>query len=129
MTERLDERAAKKVAGPAWEPLRATFHEASRILLSVSPKTVSELTTIYVKFCVSTARRDVFAVAWLKNSKQLVFGFSLPEEAEAPELGPAPQGMTYKGLTKYLTVRPGDSLPVAFADWARLAYETVAGAG
>ncbi len=91
--------------------------------------TTSELTTIYVKFCVSAARRDVYAVAWLKTSKQLVFGFSLSEDAEAPELGPAPKGMAYKGLTRYLTMQPGESLPGAFPDWARLAYETVAGAG
>ena len=125
MIERLDEKAVQRVSGPAWEALRAVFFDASRVLLAVSPAATSELTTIYVKFCVSAAKKDVYAVVWLKNSKQIIVGLALPEEVDSPLLGPPPQGTQYKGLTKYLTIRPGGAIPDALADWARFAFTSV----
>jgi hypothetical protein len=127
MVERLDEEAVKRVSGPSWELLRAAFFDASRVLLAVCPEATSELTTIYVKFCVSTAKKAVYAVVWLKNSKQIVIGLSLPEEVESPRLGPPPQGTKYKGLTKYLTIRPDELIPKEFAAWARLAFSAAQG--
>jgi hypothetical protein len=127
MIERLDEKAVARVSGPAWEALRAAFFDASQVLLAVSPEATSELTTIYVKFCVSAAKKDVYAVVWLKNSKQIIIGLSLPEEVESPLLGPPPQGTQYKGLTKYLTIRPGEAVPDAFGDWTRLAFIAISG--
>ena len=85
--------------------------------------TTSEFTTIYLKFCGGTMRTEVYAVVWLKTSKQLVIGLSLPETVESPRLSPPPHGMKYKGLTKYLTLSAGDTLPDSFADWAKLAFE------
>src|SRR3954451_7993504 len=107
--DRLDERAVKRVQGAAWDALRGTIFETSRILLSVSPDATSELTTIYVKFMAS--KTTVYAVAWVKSSKELVIGLSLPDGAESPSLMTAPTGMTYKGLTKYLRLLPGDAIP------------------
>jgi hypothetical protein len=127
MVERLDQRAIEKMSGPSWEPLRPIFFDTSLVLLAVSPEAMSELTTIYVKFFISTARRDVYAVVWLKNSKQIVIGLSLPDEVESAHLCPPPQGMKYRGLTKYLTLRPGEEIPDELADWARLAHACTLG--
>lgn len=125
-TDRLDEKALQRVSGPAWEVLRPVFVQASRSLLSAAPETTSELTTIYVKFCTSSSRMIVFAVIWLKTSKELVVGLSLPEEYQCPELGPGPSGTKYKGLTKYLTIPAGKGLPARFDEWAQLAFLHVA---
>jgi hypothetical protein len=127
MIERLDPKAVERVSGPAWESLKPVFFDLSRVLLSVSPDAASELTTIYVKFCPTAEKNSVFAVVWLKSSKQIVVGLSLPETVESPMLGPAPQGATYKGLTKYLTIRPGEAIPEELGGWAKLSYETAAG--
>lgn len=97
MIERLDEKAVLRVSGPSWEPLRAVFLDVASTLLSPSPETTSELTTIYVKFCCSPANKEVFAVVWLKTSKQIVIGLSLPEEMESPYFGPPPRERNTRG--------------------------------
>jgi hypothetical protein len=122
--ERLDEHAIKRVGGPAWEPLRDAFLRMSETLLNVSAESAGVLTTIYVKYQVSSAPNAcVFAVAWLKNSKNIVLGLALPEDMESPMLGPAPVGMKYKGITKYLTIRPTETLPSELPQWAADAYK------
>jgi hypothetical protein len=125
--DRLDERAVKRVSGPSWAPLRSSFFEASRLLLEVSQDACSELTTIYVKYCVSPSRENIFAVIWLKNSKQIVIGLALPGGLPSSKLGPSPRGTVYRGLTQYLTIGPNEALPAEFAEWARLAYSTASG--
>jgi hypothetical protein len=124
MIERLDTRAIERVSGPSWEALRQSFFEVSRILLAVSADATSELTTIYVKYCTSSVGTQVYAVVWLRTSKEIVIGLSLPGTTESCPLGAPPQGTKYKGLTKYLTVRAGDVIPEQFPDWARLAFLT-----
>jgi hypothetical protein len=126
--ERLDNNAIQRVNGPAWKPLRDTFLRMSETLLSVSGESAGVLTTIYVKYQITGAPNSgVFAVAWLKNSKEIVLGLSLPENLESPQLGPAPVGMKYKGITKYLTIRPTDTLPPQLPQWAVEAYEHAQG--
>ncbi len=122
--ERLSNVAVERVSGPAWESLRQPFLDMSESLLGVAPESVAVLTTIYVKYQLTDSpSSDVFAVVWLKNSKQLVVGLTLPQEVESPLLGAAPTGMKYKGLTKYLIVKPGDTLPPELSSWAKAAYE------
>ena len=120
----LDPKATERVSGPSWDTLRPVFNEASLILLSLSPIVTSELTTIYVKFCPSPANKNVFAVVWIKSSKQIVIGLALPDDFNSPRLSTAPKGFAYKGLTKYLTVPAAGSLPSEFVEWARLAFST-----
>lgn len=120
----LSERARKKVAGPAWNAIRPAFEEINDALLSVSPDSFADLTTVYIKYCVSsdpTAR--VFAVIWVKTSKELVVGLALPDDLEDARLSGAPPGTTYKGLTRYFAIKSGDSVPDSIGDWARSAYE------
>jgi hypothetical protein len=124
MIVRLDAKAVQKVSGPSWAPLKEPFLEISRKLLSVAPDTRAELTTIYVKFCTTPAGIEVYAVAWLKTSKEIVVGMSLPESVDHPRLGNARPGMKYKGLTKYFGVTVDNSVPHELEAWASLAYET-----
>jgi hypothetical protein len=120
----LSDKAVERVSGASWEPLRAAFLDISNKLLDVSPDAVGELTTIYVKYQVNTSpQAKVFAVAWLKTSKQIVVGLALPADYESSELGPAPAGMKYKGITKYFRVEPGGTVPSELPEWAKLAYQ------
>src|SRR5437016_9197636 len=107
----LSERAIERVSGPSWQPLKDAFLDISTKLLSVSPEAAGELTTIYVKYQVSASPQSkVYAVVWLKTSKKIVVGMALPEEFDFPNLGPAPAGMKYKGITKYFEIEPGDDI-------------------
>ena len=122
--ERLSEGVVQRIGGPSWKPLRQTFLDISEILLNAAPNGIGVLTTIYVKYqMTSDSNSGVFAVAWRKTSKQIVLGLALPESYESSLLGPAPIGTKYKGITKYLTIRPGDSLPEELSQWAKSAFE------
>ncbi len=121
--ERLDANAIQRVSGPSWASLREPFFVMSDVLLNVSKEAVAILTTIYVKYQVtSQPTSDVFAVAWLKSSKNIVLGLALPDDADDPMLGSPPKGMTYKGITKYLVIGPGEPIPEQLENWAITAY-------
>jgi hypothetical protein len=120
---RLDPRAIKKVSGPAWVPLRQLFLDMSEALLDVADTTAGSLTTIYVKYQVdSSPSAPVFAVAWIKTSREIVVGLSMPPDDLPDDLFPPIAGMVYPALTGYVVLRPGDSLPKGFRTWARAAY-------
>jgi hypothetical protein len=122
----LSERAKNYVSGPSWEPLRPAYFSICDAFLGLDVQAKGELTTIYVKFSVVTeSAEQVYAVIWLRTSKRLVLGMALPEETESPLLTTAPQGCKYKGLTRYLTINPGDALPPELDLWAKQAYEQV----
>ncbi len=126
--DRLDPRAIERVSGPAWEGLRNPFLELSDVLLAVSPHASAQLTTIYVKYRTNAdTDGSVFAVAWLKRSTELVVGLALPENQIPPQLGTAPRGMKYPGLTGYLRLGADTSVPPDLAEWARAAYDYAVG--
>lgn len=89
------------------------------------PSTYGQLTTIYVKYSVRL-NGPVYAVAWIKKSTELVVGFALPGDVESLGLKLPPRDKKYAGLTGYLTLTPGDDVPVDFSSWARNAYANVA---
>ena len=123
--ERLSDEAIQRVSGPSWKPLKQTFLDMSEVLLDVATDAVGVLATSYVKYQLTRSPSSgVFAVAWLKTSKHIGVGLALPENVESPLLGPAPTGTTYKGLTKYFTLRPGESVPEQLSQWARVAYQS-----
>jgi hypothetical protein len=67
----------------------------------------------------------VYAVVWAKVTlpKRLIVGLALPEDLEAEGLGPPPEWIFYKGLTKFLVVEQGRVVPEGLAGWAKRAYE------
>ena len=81
MIERLDDRAAERIAGAAWVDARPTIEAIHKSLILVDPSVTGELTTIYVKYRSDT-QADPFAVLWIKSSKKIVLGLSLPDEFE-----------------------------------------------
>ena len=127
---RLDPDAIKKVSGPAWVPLKQTFLDLSETLLSAGSDTSANLTTIYVKYQVSSEPSSaVYAVAWIKTSREIVVGLAFPEGDVPAELAPPFTGMKYPGLTGYFVLRHGDQLPASLEEWAGRAYRTaIAGA-
>jgi hypothetical protein len=122
----LSQRIIAKVRGRGWEQLRGQFTQMAHLFLSVSPNADSDLHNSYVKFTVnSNPQSPAYAAIWLKTSKHLDVGLALPEEYEAEGLGPAPPGMTYKGLTKYFVVERGGVVPKGLTEWAGLAHQNV----
>jgi len=123
----LQSQVLEKVSGPAWDQIRPAFLQVNDALLAVGPETRGQLTTIYVKYTTTPAATEVYAVVWIKTSKQIVVGLALPESVEDGGLGNPPAGTRYKGLTKYFVLRPGDGVPERLHEWARAAYEHVRG--
>ena len=122
--ERLDPRAFDRISGPSWEPIRPQFTEINDALLQVSEDTKGDLTTIYIKYSGPSTQGRPYAVVWVKKSTELVVGFALPKTVDSPLLRSAPHGCRYAGLTQYLVIRPGDTLPSELATWVQQAYET-----
>lgn len=121
---RLDPKAFDRLSGKSWAALLPDFLQLSRVLLAAAPDAHSELTTIYVKFCLPVASKSSpYAVVWVKRSSELVVGMALPEDLECADLGDPIAGMKYPLLTKYFVVRPGGGLPSGLADWASLACQ------
>jgi hypothetical protein len=124
--EQLGPKAVAKISGNAWEPLRLNFLIACGLLLELSPETYGELTTSYVKFTIgNTHVSRVYAALWIKNSKSFTVGFALPHDCENPMFIKAPKGMSYKGLTKYVSITPEDTISEQFSTWAKIAYKLI----
>lgn len=122
----VDPRIAERLRGPTWDGIRASFVELCDRVLEVSPTSRAELTTIYVKFAVSNEPTSpVYAVAWVKTSKNVVIGFALPESVIDDDLTEAPHGMMYKGITKYYRLSASTPIPSKISEWARAAYQNV----
>jgi len=123
----ISEKAREKVSGPSWDAMRPKFDDMTDTLLSVDADAFADITTIYIKFTISNqATSPVYAVMWVKSSKRLVVGLALPEDDVPDDLGKAPKGMSYKGLTGYFTVEQEDDIPSSLAEWATNAFNFVA---
>ena len=120
--ERLDERAISRVNGAAWTLLRGSFFRVAKALLAVSPQTRSQLTTIYVKFCVDDKLDTVYAVVWLKTSRQIVVGLNLSEEQRPLAVPRSMPGHAYKNLNAYFVIDPDDVMPNGLFDSIPAAY-------
>jgi hypothetical protein len=127
-SKQLDPKVLEKVGGPAWERLRGAFFEIATALLETSPASTSEFTTIYIKFLPSKGKADVFGVVWIKSSKQIVVGLSLPDTVNSPRFVSAPQGTKYRGITKYFVVTESEPVPSELTQWAYSAYQNVSSA-
>lgn len=121
----LDPALLKRVSGPSWVALKPTVAAMGATLLSASRSARSQLTTIYAKF--ERENGSVFAVMWVRSSAEgVVTGLALPPDAKHPRLHEAPEGKKYPGLTKYFTVKSGESIPAELASWAKLAFDATA---
>ena len=122
--DQLGPKAVAKISGKAWDELRLNFLGVCRMLLDVSPDAFGELTTTYLKFTIgNTHVSRVYAAIWVKNSKSFTVGLALPDDCKHPMFTDALKGMTYKGLTKYVTITSEDSIPEDCGEWAEIAYK------
>jgi hypothetical protein len=122
----LTQRARDKLDTPQWKSLRDLFLQVSEIILGVSPDAQGDLAGSYMKFTTGPHPTSAaYAVVWLKVSapKRLIFGLALPEDFEAEGLGPSPERIFYKGLTKFFVIEEGQTVHERLSDWAKRAYE------
>jgi hypothetical protein len=122
----LTQRTHDKLNSSMWKALRDLFVQVSAAILEASPDAHGDLAGTYVKFTTgSHPTSPTFAAVWPKVSapKRLIVGLALPEDFEEEPLGPPPERIVYKGLTKFLVIEEGQAIPKGLAGWATLAYE------
>ena len=98
----------------------------SEVILGISPDGQGELTGTYVKFTTGSAPMSpVYSVVWPKVSepRRLIVGLTLPEDFQAESLGPPPEPIFYRGLTKFLVIEVGQAIPEELSKWVKRAYE------
>lgn len=122
---KLDVRVEERIQGPGWANIRDTFYRVNSALLNVSSEARGQLTTIYVKYTSSPTSDHVYAVVWLKSSKEILVGLAMPDTAPEPKRREPFPGTKYKGLTRYFALRPGDTVPERITEWAMAAYEHI----
>ena len=122
----LTQRTRDKLNTPKWTALRDLFLQVSEVILEISPNAQGDLAGTYVKFTTDPHPTSAaYAVVWLNMSapKRLIVGLALPEAFELEGLGPPPEPILYKGLTKFLVVEEGQVVPGGLSGWAKRAYD------
>jgi hypothetical protein len=118
-----DPRIDDRIRSERWDGVRAPFQRMHRHLLSLGECVQAELTTIYVKYTYSAdPTAAVFAVIWLRNSKQIDVGLALPEGQVPGALASSVRGLRYPPLNAFFCVSAGDPVPNGFEEWAQAAY-------
>ena len=122
----LTQRTRDKLSTSSWKALRNLFVQVGDAILEVSPDVQGDLAGSYVKFTTSQYPASAaYAVVWPKPSapQRLIVGLFLPVDFEAAELGPPPERIVYRGITKFLVIEDGQAVPEELAGWAQRAYE------
>jgi hypothetical protein len=122
----LTQRVHDKLNTSHWKAFRDRFVRLSEVLLGISPDNQGDLTGNYVKFAAgSDPMSPVYAVVWPKLSepRRLIVGLTLPEDFQAESLGPPPEWIFYRGLTKFLVIEEGQPIPEELPEWVKRAYE------
>ena len=122
----LTQRTHDKLITPRWKSLQDLFVQVGKAILEVSPDAQGDLAGTYVKFTTgSHPASAAYVVVWLKVSapKRLIVGLALPEDFDAAGLGPPPERIVYKGLTKFFVIEEGQAVPERLSGWAKRAYE------
>jgi hypothetical protein len=122
----LTQRVYDKLNASQWTLLRDLFLRVSKVILGISSDSQGELTGNYVKFATgSHPMSPVYSVVWPKVSepRRLIVGLTLPEDFQAESLGPPPERILYRGLTKFLVIEDGQAIPEELSEWVKRAYE------
>ncbi|MCX7428983.1 MAG: hypothetical protein NTW96_25575 [Planctomycetia bacterium] len=110
----LTQRVHDRLDASQWKCVRDFFLPVAEIILGASPDARGVLAGNYVKFATGLdPTRPAYAAAWPRVSlpKRLIVGLALPEDFEAEPLGPCPERIFYRGLTKFLVLPEGQSIP------------------
>jgi hypothetical protein len=122
----LTQRVYDKLNASQWTLLRDLFLRVSKVILGISPDSQGELTGNYVKFATgSHPMSPVYSVVWPKVSepRRLIVGLTLPEDFQARFLGPPPERILYRGLTKFLVIEDGQAIPEELSEWVKWAHK------
>ena len=122
----LTQRVHDKLNASQWMLFRDLFVRVSEVILGISPDSRGELTGNYVKFTTgSDPMSPVYSVVCPKVSKpgRLIVGLALPQDFLAESLGPPPEPILYRGLTKFLVIEKGQAIPEELLEWVKRAYE------
>mgnify|MGYP001073156511 CR=1 FL=1 len=124
----LDQRAHDKLNTTQWKPLRDFFVQVAEVILGISPDAQGVSAGNYVKFTTGPhPTSPVYAVVWPKMSlpKRVIVGLALPDDFEAEPLGPPPERLLYRGITKFLVIYEEETMPKGLSEWVKRAYEEV----
>ena len=84
----------------------------------MSPDAIGALTTIDLEFQLTGAPTSgIFAVVWLKTSRKIVVGLSLPEDYQSPHLDAAARGMKVQGDQSVLQCETPRAGSVPASQW------------
>ena len=122
----LTQRVHDKLSTPRWKSLRELIIQMAEAILEVSPDAQGDWAGSYIKFATGpTPTSSTYAAVWPKVSlpKRLIVGLTLPEDFEGAGLGPSPERIFYQGLTKFLVIEEGQTVPEKLSTWAELAYD------
>ena len=122
----LTQRVHDKLNASQWKFFRDSFMRLSDVLLEISPDSQGDLAGNYVKFATGTdPMSPVYAAVWPKVSepRRLIVGLTLAEGFHAESLGPPPERIFYRGLTKFLVIEEGQAIPEELSEWVKQAYE------
>ena len=122
----LTQRTHDKIDSAMWRSIRDLFMQVSKVILAISSDAHGDLAGSYIKFATGPASTSpTYAAVWPRMSapKRLIVGLALPEDFEEEPLGPPPERIFYKGLTKFLVIEEGQTIPEGLAGWATRAYE------
>jgi hypothetical protein len=122
----LTQRVHDKLNASQWTVLRDLFVRVSEVILGISPDSQGELAGNYVKFVTgSDPMSPVYSVVWPKMSepRRLIIGLTLPKDFKADSLGPPPERIFYRGLTKFVVIEEGQAIPEELSEWVKRAYE------
>jgi hypothetical protein len=121
----LTQRVYDKLDASQWNAFRDSFVRLSEVLLGILPDSQGDLAGNYVKFSTgSDPMSPVYAVVWPKMSepRRLIVGLTLPEDFQAESLGPPPEPIFYRGLTRFLVIEEGQAIPEELSGWVKRAY-------
>lgn len=122
---RLTQRVHDRLDYRHWKSIKGVFTQVSKAILDISPEAQGEMAGTYVKFITGEdPASPVYAAVWPRISvtKRLIIGLALPEDFEAETLGPPPERIVYRGITKFLVTPEGQAIPEELSAWAKRAY-------
>lgn len=118
----------ERINGPLWKALREKIISIHETLLSINDSIIPELTTIYVKYKVSNSSLfSVFAVMWVKTTKEVVVGLATQDRINHQAIIDPPSKMKYRGLVSYIRITAADEVPKELNEWAQNAYMNIKG--
>ena len=122
----LTQRVYDKLNAPGWKLIRDLFLPVADVIVGISPAARGVSAGNYVKFATgSDPTQPSYVAVWPRVSlpKRLIVGLALPEDFDAEPLGPPPERIVYRGITKFLVIEERQAIPKGLSGWVKRAYD------